>query len=104
MQPYKLVRDKIPDLIRASGKNPIIHIATSDEEFKRALCAKLTEEFAEFQRNPSAEEMVDVLEVLISFANLKDISGEEIEEALREKAGARGTFDERIILEKIEDR
>lgn len=44
--PSKLVRDKIPDIIRASGRQPSVrHL--NDLEYKAALDAKLLEEAAE---------------------------------------------------------
>jgi predicted house-cleaning noncanonical NTP pyrophosphatase (MazG superfamily) len=43
----KLVRDKIPDIIRKEGRRAMTHIA-SDVEFRVALRQKLQEEVDEF--------------------------------------------------------
>ena len=56
----KLVRDRIPDIIRNDGKKPIIEIL-SNEEYLKELDKKLNEEVAEYQADKSIEEMADVL-------------------------------------------
>ena len=45
---YKLIRDKIPEIIQADGKTCITRIL-SDEEYVDALEKKLNEEVAEYQ-------------------------------------------------------
>lgn len=44
----KLVRDRIPELIRASGRTPVIR-TLSDDEYWAALDAKLDEEVVELR-------------------------------------------------------
>lgn len=44
----QLVRDRIPELIRASGRTPVIR-TLSDDEYWAALDAKLDEEVAELR-------------------------------------------------------
>ena len=46
----KLVRDKIPDIIRADGEEPSIRIASKDE-FYTLLVQKLDEEVDEFKKD-----------------------------------------------------
>ncbi len=58
----KLVRDRVPDLIRESGEEPVIHVA-SDAEFRRLLREKLIEEVAEFLVSGDPTELADVVEV-----------------------------------------
>ncbi|WP_233272154.1 nucleoside triphosphate pyrophosphohydrolase [Mycolicibacterium smegmatis] len=61
----KLVRDRIPELIRASGRTPVIR-TLSDDEYWAALNAKLDEEVAELRaadtRDAALEEAADVIE------------------------------------------
>ena len=64
---HKLVRDKIPEIIEASGKVCKTEIL-SDEEYLRMLDAKLDEELAEYHQDQSLEELADLLEVLFSTA------------------------------------
>lgn len=60
----KLVRDKIPQIIQADGKSPIIR-TLSEEDYLQELDKKLNEEVAEYQADKSIEEMADVLEPLM---------------------------------------
>ena len=60
----KLVRDKIPELITNSGKQPVWHTTTSLDEHTRMLYDKINEEFLEFVEAPSLEEAGDCIEVL----------------------------------------
>lgn len=65
----KLVRDKIPEIIKSSGATSITHIA-SDEEYQQKLKAKLQEEMNEFLEDSNKEELADILEVIYAFCDL----------------------------------
>lgn len=95
----KLVRDKIPDIIRKKGTIPITHIADPDE-YRQKLKEKLVEEVEEFQSESTLEEYIDVLEVLAAIAREKGFTDAEIERVRQKKATERGLFQERIILEE----
>lgn len=73
----KLVRDKIPEIIKIDGKNPIIEIL-SNEDYLIELDKKLNEEVAEYQVDKSIEEMADVLEVLFAICEARGYSVEEL--------------------------
>ena len=91
----KLIRDKIPEIIRNDGKNPIIEIL-SNEDYLRELDKKLNEEVAEYQADKSIEEMADIFEVLFAVCEARGHSVEEllkVKEAKREK---RGGFKDKI--------
>lgn len=94
----KLVRDKIPDIIRSDGKNPITRIL-SDEEYLYELDKKLNEEVAEYQADKSIEEMADVLEVLFAICEARGHSIEELMEVKQAKQDKRGGFKDRIYWE-----
>lgn len=55
----KLVRDKIPEIIKADGKECKTHILSNDE-YIAVLEAKLNEEVAEYQADKNLEEMADL--------------------------------------------
>lgn len=94
----KLVRDKIPQIIQADGKSPIIR-TLSEEDYLEELDKKLNEEVAEYQADKSIEEMADVLEVLYAICEARGHSLEELEQVRKEKSDKRGAFKERIYWE-----
>ena len=57
MKYHKLVRDRIPEFIEASGKTCKIEIL-SDEEYLRMVDAKLDEELAEYHKDQNIEELI----------------------------------------------
>ncbi len=68
MSQGKLVRDKIPQIIRSKGLEPLIYAADSDE-YDTRLRDKLREEVEEFIASDSdLEELADVLEVVYVLA------------------------------------
>ena len=96
----KLVRDGIPDVIKAAGKVPIFRVADK-EEFGGLLKEKLWEEVREFSGSEKAEELADILEVMKALALFKGIEWEEIEKLAVNKAEERGGFDRMIFLERV---
>lgn len=89
----KLVRDKIPDIIRSNGEIPICR-TLNHNEIKTHLFMKLMEEYQEvqqacfeYQQNTIdkdstvknvIEELADLLEVIVSLGALEGIEEEEI--------------------------
>ena len=65
--PYnKLVRDRMPEIIRADGQLPVTRIL-DQAGYRSALVAKLLEEAQEASAAPAADlpaELADVLEVM----------------------------------------
>lgn len=98
---HKLVRDRIPEIIKNSGKTPVTRIADNDE-YKKGLEEKLSEEVTEFLASSEPEELADILEVVLALANLQGIDKEQLENIREKKVAERGGFTERIILEKVE--
>jgi predicted house-cleaning noncanonical NTP pyrophosphatase (MazG superfamily) len=99
MKYNKLVRDKIPEIIKKKGGNPITHIA-DEAEYWEKLKEKLLEEIAEFKEDESPEEFADLLEVVYAIADYKGFNLEEIEKIREKKAEERGGFKDRIILDE----
>ena len=96
----KLVRDKIPKIIKNSGKKCQIEIL-SDEEYLQMLDKKLDEELAEYHQEQNIEELADLLEVLYATAKARGYSIEELEQVRVEKQKARGGFDKKILLKSV---
>lgn len=93
----KLVRDKIPKIIKKEGKRPIIDIL-DDEEFEIFLERKLDEEVKEYHDSKEAEELADILEVLITLAKIKGLSFADLVELQTKKAVNKGGFTKKIFL------
>ena len=98
---HKLVRDKIPEVLDAKKIKYTISIA-GEIEFEKKLSEKLQEEVDEFNESKDIEELADILEVVYAFADLKKSNKEEIETIRVKKAKERGSFNQRIILEKTD--
>ena len=96
----KLVRDKIPEIIEASGKTCETEIL-SDKQYLQMLDKKLGEELAEYYKEQNIEELADLLEVLYATAKAKGYSIEELEQLRIEKQKVRGGFDKRILLKSV---
>ncbi len=100
MKYNKLVRDKIPEIIKNEGKAPLTHIANG-EEYKKKLYEKLSEETQEFLNNPSKEEIADILEVIDSICELNKINKNDLELIKNQKLIKKGSFKNRIILDEV---
>jgi len=97
----KLVRDKIPNIIEASGRKCIYEIASKDDRYS-LLELKLQEEVSEFLEDKNLEELADVMEVLFGLANALGYSEEELLVARVKKKEERGGFKEGIVLKIVE--
>ena len=99
---YKLIRDKIPEIIQADGKTCITRIL-SDEEYVDALEKKLNEEVVEYQTDKNLEELADILEVLQAICIARGYTLEELETTRAKKSKERGGFEKKIFLERVEN-
>ena len=97
----KLVRDKIPDLIRDDNATPTTR-TLSETEYLEELIKKLKEETAEFEAERSLEELADLSKVLKALADAIGESSESLEKLRQEKAEKRGGFRKRIFLEHVQ--
>ena len=88
-QYHKLVRDRIPEIIRAGGKSCVTE-TLSDGEYLRLLDVKLSEELA------------DLLEVMRALVTARGCTWEQLEQIRQEKRTRRGGFEERILLLEVE--
>ncbi|WP_292460969.1 nucleoside triphosphate pyrophosphohydrolase [Methanothermococcus sp.] len=96
----KLVRDKIPEIIKKSGHKPIVYIA-DDKEYINRLYDKLIEEIEEFKENPSPEELADILEVCETIGAYYRISLNEVKKIKNKKFEERGGFSKKLILKEV---
>lgn len=98
MEGYKLVRDRIPDIIHKNGETCKILYLVTDQEYEEALLEKFHEEVTEYQLDRTLEELADILEVISAIAELKHSSLEEINQIRLQKVLNRGGFEKRIML------
>jgi len=98
----KLVRDKIPEIIRSKGIISKTHIA-SDEEYRQKLKDKLQEEVDEFLKDSNEEELADILEVIYALCDLYKIDKDSLEQTRKEKAEKKGGFKDKIILDETKE-
>ena len=100
MKYSKLVRDRIPEIIEASGKSCVTEIL-SDEAYLRLLDAKLDEELAEYHSDQNIEELADLLEVIYAAAMARGYTLEQLESVRAAKAEKRGAFANKILLKEV---
>lgn len=96
----KLVRDRIPDIIRADGRDCQIEIM-SKSDYQQALLAKLMEEAQEVASATDQErikELADVLEVFDALLTAFDIQRDDVVVVQQERRKKRGSFADRIKL------
>jgi predicted house-cleaning noncanonical NTP pyrophosphatase (MazG superfamily) len=93
----KLVRDKIPEILREKGLNPIIRTVTSNEldEFLRA---KIVEESQELLESGDSEEIVDILEAIDTLLELRKTDRAMLELQRETKKLYRGGFKQGYVL------
>ena len=93
----KLVRDRIPEIIEASGAK-CKTASLSDEKYLEMIDAKLDEELAEYHKDQNIEELADMLEVIRAATIARGYTLEELEDVRAKKAEKRGGFEEKILL------
>ena len=98
----KLVRDKIPQIIKQSGKQAIIE-EVSGEEYLELLNAKLGEELQEYLESESVEELADLVEVVYAIVEHKDVSLQDFEVIRKQKVEERGAFKDKLLLKEVID-
>ena len=98
----KLVRDKIPEIIEASGKTCVTEIL-SDEAYLKMVDAKLDEELAEYHQDQNLEELADLTDVIHAAVIARGYTLEDLERVRAEKYEKRGGFQKKILLKEVRD-
>ncbi|WP_232701381.1 nucleoside triphosphate pyrophosphohydrolase [Halobacterium wangiae] len=98
----KLVRDRIPEVVREDDETPVTH-RVDGEAYRDRLADKLLEEATEYAESRAVEELADVLEVVAAIREARDVSSEELEAIRAEKAAERGGFTDGVVLERVEE-
>lgn len=98
----KLVRDRIPEIIEASGNTCITEIL-SDSDYLRMIDAKLDEELAEYHKDQNIEELADLMEVIYAATVARGYTLAQLEQVRAEKAKKRGAFAKKILLKEVKN-
>ena len=102
----KLVRDKIPEIIKNNGEKGIFK-ELDNQEYVQELRQKLLEETEEYMRakndTDAIEELSDVLEVIRSLSKTHGKSLQDVEEMRQKKFSERGGFEKKVYLIEVED-
>ena len=95
----KLIRDRIPEIIEASGSKCEIE-TVSDEVALEYLYKKLGEEVSELLKDRNLDEIADVMEVLFAIGKKYGYSEDEVLGRRSEKKNTRGGFEDNLVLKK----
>lgn len=101
---FKLVRDKIPEIMISEGFSPKIKILNS-KDYKLELLKKLKEETEECikskDKKSMVEELSDIQEVLTAIYKEYKIDCSDITKTARLKRKKKGSFDKKIFIETV---
>ena len=103
---YKLVRDKIPEIIEKSGGSAKFKKLTS-KQFEKELLKKVGEESSALPGVKSKKELIgelaDVLEVINEIKRYKKITDRDIKQAMDANMNRKGGFKKKLYLVWSED-
>ena len=99
---YKLVRDRIPEIIDASGNRYSVRQLRGDDMRGYAF-KKLREEVQEFVENPCVEEAADIMEILELICEREGLKEGSIASERLSKRITKGAFDMGFLLEWVEE-
>ena len=98
----KLIRDNLIEKMENKGLKVEYHILEEDE-YDKELDKKLKEEVNEYIEDYSIEEMADVMEVIYTIMEHRNIKMEDVEKARIEKRYKNGAFNKKIFLESADE-
>lgn len=96
----KLVRNKIPSIIREQGHIPVTD-TLSDSDYLKYLNKKLKEEVNEYSKNSSLNALCDIYEVFNTILEANNIEIETIEKMCADKRETNGSYKEKTLLKKV---
>jgi len=101
----KLVRDKIPQIIKESGKDCKVRTLDKEEyliELRKKLIEESTELLEATNTKDAIEELADIYELLETILIEEQYDLLEIKKRRIQKNMAKGAFEERLFLERVE--
>jgi predicted house-cleaning noncanonical NTP pyrophosphatase (MazG superfamily) len=103
----KLIRDRIPEIIKKDGNTADI-IILSEESFNQAIKQKLIEEATEVAnaetRDDILGELADLQEVMDTIKQMYNINTLEVNTIQAVKALQRGKFEKKLFLKSVDEK
>ncbi|MGE1008772.1 nucleoside triphosphate pyrophosphohydrolase [Bacillus cereus] len=100
----KLIRNKIPQIIKTNGKTLTTRILP-EEEYIKEICNKTEEELTKYleatTKEHKLEELSDLLELINALAEHEGTTLEEINNIRKKKAEEKGGFSDRVFLIEV---
>ena len=104
----KLVRDRIPEIVKAKTGKDIDQRILDDKEFLEYLLKKLIEEATELQyaeqKGNTVEELADIFEIIEELMKIKGLTMDQVGEVQAEKREKNGGFLKKILMLKKVDK
>jgi predicted house-cleaning noncanonical NTP pyrophosphatase (MazG superfamily) len=102
----KLVRDRIPEVIKETTGKEVKTRIMEDEEYRKFLLKKVEEEAHELEnaedKEHITEELADIMELIDTILETNGLSLEDVRKVQKAKAEKKGGFKGRILmLEKV---
>ena len=102
----KLIRDKIPAIIKIKGDIPKVSVLT-EGDYRKALKVKIGEEAKELLEAETSDEvineLVDIQELIRAISANYGLSMNELEKKRQIKLQERGGFKKRLWLEYVDE-
>ncbi len=102
IQHDKLVRDRIPEILRAEGKRCTVR-TLADDEFAQRLEEQLAEEIAEYRESGEIEELADIVELIEAIAEQRGVGWDQFERLRLQKRELRGGFNQRLLSSRDDE-
>ena len=98
----KLVRDRIPEIIRSQGKSCVVTTLAKEDHLSH-LNAKLGEELAEYTASGEVMELADMTEIIRAILHIKGVDLEDFEALREKKRQSNGGFNGGWFLVSVEE-
>ncbi|MBR9705955.1 nucleoside triphosphate pyrophosphohydrolase [Candidatus Pacearchaeota archaeon] len=97
----KLVRDKIPEILKSKGVG-FLTTNVSGQKYKQKLYDKLNEEVDEYLESKEIEELADIFEVIEALCFVNNTTLKDLFKIKQDKQKERGGFKDGIVLLKTD--